>query len=217
MAATNMPKVTLTQARAVAIQNLAKLVSLPSDKRLNFTAKIADTLNIAWEYDNSKRLHREPGLRRDLKRIARCARGLGRLLDSPSAGVSLLLSASRPYDRGPTIADFNRTVGEFVQIADAAVELTATHASRGRGRRKGFRPNYEFKLFTNRLMTCVAECSGQQLTIHAKGRADTLLGALEILRPFLPQNFIPKTHLQMLPKIAKEWRVNSKKTVKKGI
>jgi hypothetical protein len=66
-------------------------------------------------------------------------------------------------------------------------------------------------------MTCVAECGGRELKINVKGRRDTLLDALEILRSVLPPNFIPEKHLEMLPGAAKAWRLYSKKNLKKAI
>jgi hypothetical protein len=210
-------------ARAAAIETLTKLVDIPPNCRAVFTAQVVTLLEMAQQGATAKRLHNQPKTKVTLKQIGRHARELNRAIRraiNQSSGAIHFLMAARPSDQGPTITDFAGVVDEFAKIADGALGIVSPEPREDshRGRRRGFRPHYEFSFIVGRLMMCVAECGGQDLAFGKKNQRDTLDEALKILRPSLPHDFFPQQWREMLPRITREWsgHVKSKKFSKKS-
>ena len=144
------------------------------------------------------------------KEIARCARALANVLQALKRDDKEILLHFLPYRRQSTFEDFITAARE---LADEARDICSlAGSSLGRRRRETQR------FFVNRLMDAVDEADGKLLTLNPRTERGTLVDAIEMLLPYLPEEISKRPpSFSTLKRLRKAWGQNRKRKLKRTL
>jgi hypothetical protein len=202
------------------LRELVRLAKIPEEQREYFSSVVIEAVEAAHEERDVKKLRlfrREQivglleGLARDTTKVGRT---LARMIGSETkishrhiiAGSSLRAVLS---ERQSTIRTYISHLNALSEAAEAAVQNVPTHS----GHPGGTVGYAAFDLFIYRLLSA-AERSGGKWTIYKSANRwhGTLLRAITLVGPNLPNRFVPRAGLgSALDRLAKPFRARHPK------
>jgi hypothetical protein len=138
------------------------------------------------------------------KKIARGAREFADTLQTLSPEDKEILLYFLPHQRQATFDDFITATRE---LADEARDICIAAERRLRQQAHRFS-------FVNHLLSAVAD-GGRSLTLNSRTERGTLVDAIEVLLPYLPQELSEMPSFSTLKRFRKAWVQNSKRKSQK--
>jgi hypothetical protein len=206
------------------LDQLASLAQIPDSARKWFSSEIKEVIRFAHKVGGVRklRLHPRDKIVSILNQSAQCTRQLRELLSdidgvpiTPKVIAGKYLRAAL-LDKGVRVEDALAFLNTFAAAGDPADQAVKSEHV-GQGRPVGTSYNEGFDLFVEQLFLAVKSSSGKLThykSAHAdKGWAGTLLQSLELLRPWLPDQFPLMNAIsgKSLDRIAQRYRQPPKK------
>ena len=172
---------------------LADLARVPEEKREEFCNAIRLPLRLVWKLDR-----RAKGTRagKALVRTAEAARalheGFADLNADDRKWIDELLDASLEYKLFlPALPRLVRELEHLFSVAVGKAPLQDASRTSRDGRRKGVVKDLAFHEFVRYLLLVAEGWCGGKLTFDKNKKRGTLIDAINILRPYLPQWIVP--------------------------
>jgi hypothetical protein len=146
-----------------------------------------------------------PKKRTARKEIARCARALANVLQALKRDDKEILLHFLPYRRQSTFEDFITATRE---LADEARDICSLP-----GRSLGRRRRETQRFFVSRLL----DAADGKLTLNVRTERGTLVNAIELLLPYLPQEISKMPSFSTLKRLRKAWVQNRKRKPKRTL
>jgi hypothetical protein len=197
----------LLHAQYVSLHNqraltLDDLMVPPTTAAEEFDSKIRSAIYVAHfciALSNSKKLIAR-------KEIARCARALASVLQALKRDDKEILLHFLPYRRQATFDDFVTATRELADEARQICSLAGRPS--GRSRRETQHS------FVNHLLDAVNDAGGK-LTLNARSERGTLIEAIKLLLPYLPQEISKMPSFSTLKRLRDAWGSKSEKKSKR--
>ena len=200
----------LLHAQYVSLQNqytlqhgtLDDFMVPPRTKADQFESKIGAAICVAHiciALSNSKKLTAR-------KQVAHHAQGLANTLRALRQDEKDILVHFLPYRRRATFDDFVTATRE---LADEARQICSLA-----GRPSGRSRRVTQRCFVNDLLDAVHEADGK-LTLNARNERGTLVDAIKLLLPYLPQEISKMPSFSALKSLKRAWVKNREKKFKK--
>jgi hypothetical protein len=175
-------------------QRVAKLADVPKKNRRDFCDVIRLPLQLIWELDR-----RATGTKPQdaLIRAVKAARALHEAFDSLGPDdrkwVEEIWAKWPLYEKWLPV--LQRSVEALAHLFSVAVNKAPPQgksAPQRRGRRRGDVKDLSFRQFVHYLLVVTEDWCGGTLTLDKNYESGTLIDAIEILRPYLPQGVVRK-------------------------
>jgi len=187
--------VSLHNQHALTLDDLIVPPTTPVEK---FDSKIGAAIygtHLCIALSNSKKLTAR-------KQIARYAQGLANTLRTLRQGERDTLVHFLPYRRQATFDDFVTATRELADEARHICSLAGKPSGRSR--------RVTQHCFVNHLLDAVDEADGK-LTLNARTERGTLVDAVKLLLPYLPQEVSKMPSFSTLKRLRAAWVQNRKK------
>jgi hypothetical protein len=139
------------------------------------------------------------------KEIARCARALANVLQALKRDDKEILLHFLPYRRQATFDDFVTATRE---LADEARQICSLA-----GRPSGRSRRVTQRCFVSHLLDAAADAD-RKLTLNPRSERGTLIDAIELLLPYLPQEISKMPSFSTLKRLRDAWGSKSRKKSK---
>src|SRR5262249_49254916 len=140
------------------------------------------------------------------KEIARCARALANVLQALKRDDKEILLHFLPYRRQSTFEDFVTATCELADEARGICSLA--------GRPLGRSMRQAQRFFVNHLL----DAADGKLTLNARSERGTLVDAIELLLPYLPEEISKRPpSFSTLKRLRKAWVQNPKRKLKRTL
>jgi hypothetical protein len=136
------------------------------------------------------------------KQIARCAQELANALQALRRGEKDLLVHFLPHRRQAAFDDFITATRKLADEARLICSLAGRPSSQLRRQAQRF--------FVNHLLDAAADADGK-LTLNARSERGTLVDAIELLLPYLPQEISKRPSFSTVKRLRDAWVQNRKK------
>lgn len=180
------------------LNELARIGQVPEDRISFLYRKVAFTIEIAIEAHYRPSILAEKRIKPALTLVAKRAQALDEALANLNEGARIRLASARPLLKTRTrgivhssYSDFEVAVSALAEMAEQARKQMEAKSPGRRGRPPGSNKNWPFQLFVQRLLTDVEVEAKGKLTLYGLKQAGSLVDALRLLTPCLPEGFIP--------------------------
>jgi len=192
------------------IEVLADIAAVPNDHRarIQFGLNVRKAISASWSWTGPRLPLRARETKSSLVRFHRAAAELRDALQTCGKAAETLIDASLSdlIEISPDLWDRLQSLNQFSVSDYKLVALLLVRAAHGAlalqrkpprlsrpGRKPRISRNAFLRVFVDLLLTAVAEAGGRLTFNKEKGGKGSLVDILNELRPFLRENFLPRT------------------------